>query len=151
MLELLSIGRIAHRKGKVPLLKRYLDEMKGKIIQDIWTDIPINCNKSKRFPTQKPEALLERIVNTSSNPFGVVYEPFAGSSTTGVVCDKLRRRWIGSEISEQACSFSIERLREKGCEVRFFSKPIQVQKSQMEVANSSNNCGEECFRIVDNQ
>lgn len=92
MFELLAVGKIAYEEGKVPMLKRYLDEMRGKTIQDIWTDIPLNCKKGKRFPTQKPEGLLERIISTSSNPEQTVYEPFAGSATGGAICHKLSRR-----------------------------------------------------------
>jgi len=121
MLELLSSGKISCGKGKVPLLKRYLDEMRGKPLQDTWTDIPFSCSKRK-FPTQKPEALLERIVNTSSNPQGIVYEPFAGSATAGAVCHKLARKWIGSETSQDACRFALDRLKEISCDAKLYSK-----------------------------
>jgi len=122
MVELLSSGKIAHKKGKVPLLKRYLDEMQGKPVQDIWTDISLNCKKGKRFPTQKPEAFLERIISSSSNPEQIIYEPFSGSATSAAVCHKLFRRWIGSEISENACSFALDRLNKIGCDVKLFSE-----------------------------
>jgi DNA modification methylase len=124
MQELFASGRIAYDKGKVPLLKRYLDEMRGKPVQDIWADISLDNSKKGRFPTQKPEALLERIIGTSSKPNQIVYEAFAGSSTAGVVCHKLSRRWIGSEISRQACSHSMERFRKSGCNVQLFSGSI---------------------------
>ncbi len=123
MSEMLSSGRIAHKKGKVPLLKRYLDEMKGKPLQDIWADVTID-REEKRFPTQKPKELLNRIVVTSSNPQQVVFEPFAGSATAGIVCYKLSRRWIGSEVSLKACLFSLHRLQEAGCNVRLLSNQI---------------------------
>ena len=123
MFELLLKGRIAHEKGKVPLLKRYLDEMNGKPIQDLWIDIPIN-NKKGRFPTQKPESLIERIIKTSSNPHQIVYEPFSGSANGAIACNNLSRRWIGSEISEIACDFSLKRMNEVGCPLRFISKEI---------------------------
>lgn len=118
MRKLLEVGKIVHGKGKVPLLKRYLDEMHGKPLQDTWTDISLSCQKNKRFPTQKPEALLERIILTSSNAQQIVYEPFAGSATAGVVCHKLSRRWIGSELSIKACQHALNRLEETGCNAK---------------------------------
>lgn len=124
MLRLLSSGRIAWEEGKIPLLKRYLDEMSGKPLQDIWTDITLDRRKDQRFPTQKPEALLERIIRTSTSPGQLVYEAFAGSSTAGVVCFKLSRKWIGSELSRSACFFSLNRLRALGCDVRFCSEYV---------------------------
>lgn len=122
MRELFLAGRIAYAAGKVPLLKRYLDEMRGKPIQDIWADIPLNSKKKGKFPTQKPERLLERIINTSSNPNQIVYEAFAGSSPAGASCYKLLRRWVGSEISENVCSFAVGRLDEIGCDAKLVSK-----------------------------
>jgi len=121
MEKLLLTDKIAHKKGKVPLLKRYLDEMRGKPVQDIWGDIPPNCKKNGRFPTQKPEAFMDRVIQTSSNPDQVIYEPFSGSATGAVTCYNLSRRWIGSEISENACSFSIKRLKEMGCNLKLLS------------------------------
>ena len=131
MLGLLASGRIAHKNGKVPLLKRYLDEMKGKPLQDVWTDLTQRYQKKERFPTQKPEALLERIINASTNPQQVVYEAFSGSATAGAVCHKLSRKWIGSEISESACRFSLERLQELGCNVKFYTKLCPVLEVQI--------------------
>lgn len=121
MLKLLDEGRIVHRKGRVPKLKRYLDEMKGKPLQDVWTDIKPEYHGKIKFPTQKPEALLDRIIETSSNPDQIVYDPFTGSGTSGAVCFKLSRRWIGSEILENACHLTVDRLRALGCEVKFYS------------------------------
>ena len=122
MYQLLSSGRIVHGNGKVPLLKRYLDEMGGKPLQDIWSDIKLNCQKGGRFPTQKPEALLERIIRTSTNPQHIIFEAFAGSATGGVVCNKLARKWIGSEISESSCQFSLKRFQQSGCKVKVYSR-----------------------------
>ncbi len=120
MLHLLEVGKIVHEKGKVPLLKRYLDEMKGKPLQDIWMDISPSTQKSDRFPTQKPEALLRRIIETSSNNGQVIYEPFAGSATAGAVCYKLLRQWIGSEISKNNSEAIRRRLNCLGCNVSVY-------------------------------
>jgi len=124
MLELLVAGRISHIKGKVPLLKRYLDEMAGKPLQDIWTDIEpvLNSRQSIRYPTQKPEALLCRIISTSSNPGQIVYDPFVGSGTSGAVCYKLSRRWVGSETSARACCATLNRLAALGCKATLHSR-----------------------------
>jgi len=129
MLELLSLGRIEHKNGTVPLIKRYLNEMYGKPVQDIWTDITPDFQR-KRFPTQKPEGLLGRIVGTSSNRAQLVYEPFAGSATGAVICNKIGRKWIGSEISDEACKFAIERLNITGCKLRLYSEPKTSIESQ---------------------
>lgn len=130
MFRLLSSGRIACEKGKIPLLKRYLDEMPGKPIQDIWTDINLDRGRYQRFPTQKPEALLERIIQASTSPGQLVYEAFAGSSTAGVACFKLSRKWIGSELSRNACFFSLDRLRASGCDVSFCSGSVSSPKGE---------------------
>jgi len=120
MFKLFMKERIHYKEGRVPLLKRYLDEMKGRPVQDLWTDIkPVSCGEMQ-YPTQKPEELLKRIIRTSSNPGQIVFDPFAGSSTSGVVSINLSRYWIGSEISEEACKFSLERLENSGCEVSYF-------------------------------
>lgn len=121
MLQLLADGKIRHKTGRIPLLKRYFDEMKGRPLQDLWTDIKPVSSRKMRYPTQKPKALLERIIRTSSNPGQVVYDPFVGSGTSGIVSFCLSRNWIGSEISEEACRCSLERLRELGCEVSYYS------------------------------
>jgi hypothetical protein len=124
MEELLVSGRISHKSGRVPLLKRYLDEMHGKPVQDMWADIKpvLNSFKGTRYPTQKPEELLSRIVNTSTNSGQLVYDPFAGLATSGAVCFKLSRRWAGSEISENTCNMAINRLAALGCKANFYSR-----------------------------
>ena len=94
--------------------KKYLDEMKGMKLQDVWTDIPIVNPVAKErlgYPTQKPVALLERIIKASSNEGDIVLDPFCGSGTTLEASHKLNRRWIGIDISEQAVNEIIpERL-----------------------------------------
>lgn len=80
MEALIKQGRIIQTKpGAVPQYKRYLDEMPGVPVQSLWSDLPVLNNRSKEmlgYPTQKPEALLERIVKTSSNEGDVVLDPF---------------------------------------------------------------------------
>jgi len=99
--ELDKQGRIYHYpSGKVGLI-RFLDEAKGEPISDIWADITdVNSMAKERvgYPTQKPEALLERIIKTSSNEGDLVLDPFCGCGTAVIVASKLNRRFIGIDI-----------------------------------------------------
>jgi site-specific DNA-methyltransferase (adenine-specific) len=99
--------------GGWPRYKRYLDEMKGVPAQDIWNDIPpINAQAKERlgYPTQKPEALLERILLASSNEGDIVLDPFCGCGTTVTVAERLKRRWIGIDITHLAITLIKKRL-----------------------------------------
>ncbi len=108
--------------GAVPRLKRYLDEQRGRPFGDVWTDIPpINSQARERlgYPTQKPEALLERIINASSNEGDVVLDPFCGCGTATVAAERLNRRWIGIDITHLAITLVRHRLRDSfGDELR---------------------------------
>ncbi|MCO5985340.1 restriction endonuclease [Actinoallomurus spadix] len=100
--------------GRVPRLKRYLDEQRGKPLGDVWTDIPpLNSRAAERlgYPTQKPESLLERIISISSNRGDTVLDPFCGCGTTVTVAQKLGRRWIGIDISPTAVNIMARRLK----------------------------------------
>jgi len=100
--------------GAVPRLKRYLDEQRGRPVGDVWTDIaPINARAAERlgYPTQKPEALLERIIMASSNEGDVVLDPFCGCGTTIAAAQRLNRRWIGIDITYLAIDLIRNRLR----------------------------------------
>jgi len=99
--------------GGWPRYKRYLDEVKGIFIQDLWTDIPpINAQAKERlgYPTQKPEGLLERIINLSSNEGDLVLDPFCGCGTALNVAERLKRRWIGIDITHLAITLIKKRL-----------------------------------------
>jgi len=90
------------KRGGWPRQKRFLDESRGVVMQDVWTDLdPINSQARERlkFDTQKPEALLDRIVRVASSPGDVVLDCFAGSGTTAAVAHKLGRRWVTVEQS----------------------------------------------------
>lgn len=105
--ELDKIGRIVWpaKQGGVPSFKQYLDEMAGVEIQSVWTDIrPVGANalEATAYPTQKPEALLTRIIVSSSNPGDLVLDAFAGSGTTCAVAEKLGRRWIAIDCGKLA-------------------------------------------------
>jgi DNA modification methylase len=114
MKELIAQGRIVQVKpGNVPQYKRYLDDTPGIPLQNIWTDIaPINMMAKERlgYPTQKPEALLERVVSVSSNEGDTILDPFCGCGTTIAAAQKLNRRWIGIDITSLAISLIRHRL-----------------------------------------
>jgi DNA modification methylase len=98
-------GRIHWPKKGMPRYKKYEDEFEGTVLQDIWIDVRPIHNQSKErlgFPTQKPEALLERIILASSNPGDLVMDLFAGSGTTAAVAEKLGRRWIVCDFGKHA-------------------------------------------------
>jgi DNA modification methylase len=107
-------GRIYHSSSGRPYLKRYLDEVQGTPPQDVWTDISmirgISSTESTAYPTEKPEALLERITQISSNPGDLVLDCFIGSGTTAAVAQKLGRRWIGCDINKGATQTTAKRL-----------------------------------------
>lgn len=97
-----------------PQFKRYRDELKGVAVSDIWADIDkLNPKAAERlgYPTQKPEALLERIIGASSNPGDVVLDPFCGCGTTISVAEKLGRRWVGIDISATAVNIMDRRIK----------------------------------------
>lgn len=102
-----------HDVTKRPRLKRYLNEMDGGVMGTVWTDIsPINSRAQERlgYPTQKPVALLERILSASSNPGDVVLDPFCGCGTTVHAAQKLGRQWIGIDVTHIAVSLIETRL-----------------------------------------
>ena len=106
-------GRI-YTDSTVPQLKRYLDEMPGQAVADIWTDVPaINSQAKERtgYPTQKPLALLQRIIEASSNPGDVVLDPFCGCATALIAAEKMTRRWVGIDISPLAVKLVRTRLK----------------------------------------
>lgn len=115
MSELDAQGRIyypADRSNR-PRLKRFLDESPGQPIGDVWDDIfPVNAQAAERlgYDTQKPEALLKRIIESSSDPGSIVLDCFAGSGTTAAVAEKLGRRWVAIDIGRFAVHTTRKRL-----------------------------------------
>lgn len=116
MEQALSDGLIVQSNpGGVPALKRYLDEQEGTPVGDVWSDIPpIGAQAAERlgYPTQKPVALLERIIQASSNPGDVVLDPFCGCGTTIDASQKLGRAWIGIDITQAAIVVIKQRLKD---------------------------------------
>ena len=114
--ELDHIGLVKwpDKKDGRPEHKRYLDDMPGVALQDVWTDIdPINSRAAERlgYPTQKPISLLERIISASSNDGDMVLDPFCGCGTTVDAAQRLGRQWIGIDITFIAVDLIEKRLR----------------------------------------
>jgi DNA modification methylase len=117
MAKMWNAGQIVHRSTGFPQFKRFLDEQPGVPLQDIWADInPLIGGEGERerlgYPTQKPVALLERILNASSNEGDVVLDPFCGCGTTVHAAQKLNREWIGIDVTHLAISLIQKRLRD---------------------------------------
>lgn len=113
-----SEGRIWYPadKAKRPRLKRYLEDSKGRLLSNVWTDIyPINSQAVERlgYPTQKPISLLIRIIAASSNEGDVVLDPFCGCGTTISAAHELRRTWIGIDITHLAVNLIKYRLQDE--------------------------------------
>ena len=109
-------GRLVHSSSGVPRLKRYSHEGRGVAVQDLWLDINrLDSHSRERigFETQKPIELLERIIAASSNPGDLVLDPFAGSGTTAVAAERLKRRWVVIDNSLMACSIALARVRQE--------------------------------------
>ena len=108
-------GRIFYTKNGIARRKRYLDESNGLKAQDVWADIQaLRSWHTERlgYPTQKPEALLERIISASSNEGEVVLDPFCGCGTAIAAAERLNRRWIGIDVTHIAITLIRHRLRD---------------------------------------
>lgn len=136
MMEFATGGRLIYTAGGMPEYKRYLDEMPGVPLQDWWDDIPpIGSRAAERlgYPTQKPEALLERIITSSSNPGDVVLDPFCGCGTTIAAAQKLDRNWIGIDVTHLAIGLIRTRLRDSyGLKIayRVIGEPTTVEDAE---------------------
>ena len=112
--RLMAEGRIVFNRKGIPRLKKSLDELSGIDVNDVWTDVdPVNSAAQERlgYPTQKPLALLERIVNASSNPGDVVLDPFCGCGTAVHAAQNLGRQWFGIDITPLAITIVEKRLK----------------------------------------
>jgi adenine-specific DNA-methyltransferase len=117
MKQMETAGLIYYRTTGMPMLKHYLDEMPGVPLQTFWDDIkPVISGSDERlgFPTQKPLALLERIIAASSNENDIALDAFCGCGTALVAAQKLKRQWIGIDVSPTACRVMAKRLK-KDC------------------------------------
>ena len=122
------LGRIHYPKSGMPRLKRYESEYEGTLVQDIWTDINKIHNQSSElldYATQKPEALLNRILGIASNEGDLVADFFCGSGTTLAVAEKLGRKWIGADLGQFAIHTSRKRLIGVQRELKQAGKPYR--------------------------
>ena len=111
--EGIAAGRIVFTSSGMPRLKRYLDDSQGNQVSDIWTEVfDVNAVAEERlaYPTQKPEALLERIMKASSNEGDLVADFFCGSGTTAAVAEKLGRKWIVTDLGKFAIHTTRKRM-----------------------------------------
>ena len=135
-----SEGRIFETKTGGLRRKQYLDEMEGAQIDDVW-NIPIinsQANESVSYPTQEPEALLERIIKTSSNPGALVFDCFMGSGTTQAIAMKLGRRFIGADINLGAVETTTKRL---------LSVAMEIQENTEQAASQTFYTGIEVYNV----
>ena len=110
--------RLVYSRHGMPRYKRYLDEMPGVTLQDLWADInPTQGKERTGYPTQKPLELYERVIRASSNEGDWVLDPFAGCATTPIAAERLGRNWIGIDIWNRAHPTVLERLEKEGLAV----------------------------------
>jgi adenine-specific DNA-methyltransferase len=137
MLELEQQNRLTYTgKGSVRI-KQYLDEMPGQQIMDVWDDVDKihhMAHERLEYGTQKPEALLDRIVKTSSNKNSIVADFFGGSGTAAAVAEKLGRRWITSDLGKPACMIMRKRLIDQTARPFFYQA---IGDYQVEAARSA--------------
>ena len=137
MEKLEAEGRIVYSKTGMSYQKRYLDESRGVPVQDWWDDISMlrgihSGGERLGYPTQKPEALLERVLNTSSNEGDVVLDPFCGCGTAIIAAQKLNRKWIGIDITPLATNLIKFRLKDTFGDVPYevVGEPVSVPDAQ---------------------
>ena len=132
MARLEKEGRIFYTKNGMPRRKRYLDESKGLPMQDVWVDLEaLRSWHAERlgYPTQKPEALLERIILGSTHEGEVVLDPFCGCGTTIAAAERLKRRWVGIDITHLAITLMKHRLQSAfgdRAEYRVVGEPVDL-------------------------
>ena len=135
--EGLRSGKIVFAKTGQPNIKQYLDETKGTAIQSIWDDVfPVNpiAAESINYGTQKPEALLDRIIKASTDDNSIVADFFGGSGTTAAVAEKLGRHWITSDLGKPACMIMRKRLIDQNARPFFYQA---IGDYQVEAARST--------------
>ncbi|MFQ5753318.1 MAG: site-specific DNA-methyltransferase, partial [bacterium] len=126
-------NRIVFTKSNYPFVKKYADELPGKVLQSIWIDCipPRKSSELVGYNTQKPEKLLERIILSSSNKDSIVADFFAGSGTTASVAEKLGRKWIASDIGKPAVMVSRKRLIDQEAKPFIYQSIGDYQKEQL--------------------
>lgn len=122
-------GRLYWTENGIPRLKQYLDEMPGLALQTIWTDVnPVKSwfPETQDYPTQKPEALLERIIRASSQEGDLIADFFVGSGTTAAVAERLGRKWIAADLGKFAIHVTRKRLIQVQRELKGEAKPFRA-------------------------
>ena len=128
-------GRIVYSKSGFPMYKRFLDEMPGRAVQDIWDDVRslggLGAKAQERlgYATQKPLALLERIISASSDPGDTVLDPFCGCGTAVHAAEKLDRRWIGIDVTHLAIGLIRRRMQDAfpGIKIEVVGEPKDLE------------------------
>ena len=141
MQRLADEDRLYYTKKGGIRIKRYLHELPGVACGDVWTDIfPINSQSQERlgYPTQKPAALLERIIQASSNPGDVVLDPFCGCGTAVHAAEKLGRQWIGIDITHLAITLISQRMKSAfpDCDFTVTGSPQDVASARYLAENN---------------
>ncbi|MCH8273963.1 MAG: hypothetical protein IH851_04165 [Armatimonadetes bacterium] len=130
-------GTLIHRKTGMPRIMQFADEQPGISLQDIWHDItPVTGKERRGYPTQKPLALLERIIAASTDEGDLVLDPFAGCGTAIVAAERMNRKWIGIDVTYLAINEIINRLQEEkregvALEYELHGTPIDAQDAQV--------------------
>lgn len=138
MQQLQDLGRLVYSKSGMTYEKRYLDESKGVSLQDWWDDISLLRGISRSgerlgYPTQKPESLLERIIKVSSNEGDTVLDPFCGCGTAVVVAERLKRKWVGIDITHLAVGLVRRRLFDRfgdGIKYQVTGEPVSLPDAE---------------------
>jgi site-specific DNA-methyltransferase (adenine-specific)/adenine-specific DNA-methyltransferase len=129
MIEAEKAGLIVYSSSGLAMQKRYLDEMEGSPVGTLWEDInPVQPQATERldYPTQKPEALLDRIIKASSNEGDLVADFFCGSGTTAAVAEKLGRKWIATDLGKFGIHTTRKRLIQVQRELKDTGKPFRA-------------------------
>lgn len=127
--EAIDKGLIFFTKNGVPRYKQFAADIEGKQVQNLWVDFMAISSQSKElldYPTQKPEALLERIIKASSNEGDIVADFFCGSGTTLAVAEKLNRKWIGSDLGKFAIHTTRKRMINVQRQLKSADKPYRA-------------------------
>jgi site-specific DNA-methyltransferase (adenine-specific) len=153
MLQLEKDGKLYFTNTGGVRLKRYLNELPGLPCQTLWTDIhPLNSQSKERtgYPTQKPLALLHRIIKASSNEGDIVLDPFCGCATTCVAAQQLQRKWVGIDIEKQSVKILIERLSDDAGLFKDFVATDQIPKrSDLKITPKSSTVKERLYKQQD--
>ena len=144
MQQLQADGRIVFKKSGMPYLKRYLDESRGVPLQDLWADIDMlrawgGGKERLGYPTQKPLALLERVIAVSSNAGDVVLDPFCGCGTALVAAQKHGRSWVGIDITYLSIAVMKARLANSfGIDAPIIGAPTELEGARALAEQSLN-------------